>query len=88
MTRTGLLQPTLGPQMMVGVTEIALVERLQRALRRRGKFLRVADSRKQNRWGLGHYCIVGPKGVIDKDVNIEKFARELGLLEPWETLEK
>ena len=73
--------------MMVGVTEIALLERLQRALRRRGRFLRVADSKKQKRWGLGHYYIVGPKGVVDKDVNIEKLARQLGLLDPWETLE-
>lgn len=57
------------------------------SLAKAGGFLRVADSKKQKRWGLGHYYIVGPKGVVDKDVNIEKLARQLGLLDPWETLE-
>jgi hypothetical protein len=60
-----------------GITETALFRRLQRALRKRGMFLRLADSRKQKRWGLGRYYVVGPKGVIDKDVDIEKLARKL-----------
>jgi hypothetical protein len=74
---------------MVGVTEIALFERLQRALRKRGKYLRVADRKKRKRWsGLGHYYIAGPNGVIDKDIDIEKLAREMKLLDPWETVSK
>jgi MFS superfamily sulfate permease-like transporter len=73
---------------MVGVTEIALFERLQRALRRQGKFLNVADSKKQKRWGLGRYYIAGLNVIVDQDVNIEKLAREMNVLEPWETLEK
>jgi hypothetical protein len=67
---------------MVGVTEIALFQRLQRALRRRGKYLHVADSKKRKRWRLGRYY------VIDKDADIEKLARKLNVLEPWETVEK
>jgi hypothetical protein len=74
--------------MMVGVTERALFVRLQRALRKRGKYLRVADSKKQKRWGLGRYYIAEPNGVIEKDINIEKLAREMGALEPRETLER
>jgi hypothetical protein len=58
---------------------MALFERLQRALRKRGMFLRLADGRKQKRWGLGRYYIVGPKGVIDKNVNIKQLARDLKL---------
>jgi hypothetical protein len=73
---------------MVGVTEIALFGRLQRALRRRGKYLHVADSKKRKRWRLGRYYIAGPNGIIDQDVNIEKLARKMKLLESWETVEK
>jgi hypothetical protein len=65
------------PQMTVGISEMALFERLQRALRKRGMFLRLADGRKQERWGLGRYYIVGPKGVIDKNVDIKQLARDL-----------
>lgn len=72
--------------MTVGITEIALFERLQRALRKRGMFLRLADSRKRKRWGLGRYYIAGPNGVIDKDVDLEKLARDLKVSEPRETL--
>jgi hypothetical protein len=71
---------------MVGITEIALFGRLQRALRKRGMFLHVADSKKRQRWGLGRYYIAGPNDVIDKDVNLEKLARKTKLLEPWETV--
>jgi hypothetical protein len=73
---------------MVGVTETALFQRLQRALRRRGKYLHVADSKKRKRWRLGRYYIAGPNGVIDQDVNIERLAREMKVLEPWEMVEK
>ena len=62
--------------MTVGITEMALFKRLQRTLRKRGMFLRLADSRKRKRWGLGRYYIVGPNGVIDKDVDLEKLARD------------
>jgi hypothetical protein len=78
----------VGLILMVGVTEIALFKRLQRALRRRGKYLRVADSKKQKRWGLGRYYIADPNGVIERDIDIEKRAREMGILKLCETVEK
>jgi hypothetical protein len=71
-----------------GITELALFQRLQRALRKRGKCLHVAGSKKRKRWRLGRYYIVGPNGIIDQDVNIEKLARKMKLLEPWETVSK
>ena len=64
--------------MTVGITEMALFERLQRALRKRGMLLRLADNRKQKLWGLGRYYILGAKGVVEKNVDIEELARELG----------
>jgi hypothetical protein len=51
-------------------------------------FLRLADSRKQKLWKLGRYYILGAKGVVEKDVDIEELARELGLLGARETLKK
>jgi hypothetical protein len=71
--------------MTVEIAEMALFERLQRALRKRGMFLRLADSRKQKRWGLGRDYIVGAKGVVNKDIDIHKLARDLKVLEPLQT---
>jgi hypothetical protein len=73
--------------MRIEVTENAVFCRLQRFLPAKGKLLRIANSRKQ-KLGLGRYYTIGAQGVIDTDVNIEKLARELKVLEPWETLEK
>ena len=73
--------------MKIGVTEDAVVKRLQRALLTKGQYLRRADSRKQKRWGLGRYYLLAAKGVADKNVNIEKLAREMKVLKPWEKLE-
>jgi len=72
--------------MGVRVTEVAVVRRLQRALLAEGKYLRTASSRKQKRWGLGRYYLLGAKGVVDKDIDIQKLARDLKLLRPGESL--
>jgi hypothetical protein len=74
--------------MKIGVTEDAVVKRLQRALLTKGQYLRRADSRKQKRWGLGRYYLLDAKGVADKNANIEKLAREMKLMKPWEFVEK
>jgi len=73
--------------MMIQVTEGAVVYRLRRFLPAKGKLLRIANSRKQ-KLGLGRYYTIGVNGVIDKDVDIEKLARKMKLLEPWETVSK
>jgi hypothetical protein len=74
--------------MKIGVTEGALIKRLQRALLPKGQYLRMADSRKQKRWGFGRYYLLDTKGVVDKDVNIERLARQLGVVLPRKTLKK
>ena len=73
--------------MKIGVTEQAVVRRLQRALLTKGQYLRIAESRRQKRWGFGRYYLLDTHGVIDKDVNIERLARQLGVVLPRKTLE-
>jgi hypothetical protein len=79
--------------MEISVTKKAVFRRLQSFLRAKGQYLRSASWGKhlpnvQKREGLGDYYLVGAKGVIEQDVNIEKMARELGVLDPWETLKE
>ena len=71
-----------------GVTEQAVVKRLRRALLNKGQYLHIADGRKQRRWGFGRYYLLDAKGVVDKDVNIERLARQLGVVLPRKTLER
>jgi hypothetical protein len=72
--------------MKITVTERAVFKRLQRYLLTKGKYLRNAKRGKQVCEGLGRYYLVDAKGIVDKDIDIEKMARELALLDPWETL--
>ena len=71
--------------MRIPVTERALTLRLRRALQARGKHLRITTNRKQKALGLGRYYIVGEKGVIDANVDLDELARELGVMQSWET---
>jgi hypothetical protein len=74
--------------MEISVTKKAVVRRLQSFLPSKGQYLRIASRGKPRCEGLGRYYLVGANGVVDKDVDIEKLARELGLLDPWETLKE
>jgi hypothetical protein len=73
--------------MKITVTERAVFKRLQRYLLAKGKHLRNTNRGKQACDGLGRYYLVNAKGIVDRDVDIEKMAREFALLDPWETLE-
>jgi hypothetical protein len=61
------------------VTEKTVVVRLQRFLASKSKHLRIATTTKQKRWGFGRYYLLDANGVVDKNVDIEKLARKLGL---------
>jgi len=74
--------------MKIGLTEQAVVKRLQRALLTKGQYLRIADRRRQKRWGFGRYYLLDTKGVVDKDVNIEQLALKLGVVLPRRMLER
>jgi hypothetical protein len=69
--------------MTVQISKHALMQRLRRALRAGGKHLRTARANKRKL--LGHYYLVGRKELVD-NVDIEKLARELKVLEPWEQI--
>lgn len=64
----------------IPVSERALVQRINRALKPEGKALI-----KQNR---GPYHIRDGKRILEWDVSVVKLAREMELLQPWEGLKE
>ena len=72
--------------MKIQITERALKLRLRRALQAQSKHLRVVTRQAQKASGLGRYYIVDANGLVDPDVDLEKLARELGVMQSWETL--
>lgn len=70
----------------VPITERTIRLRLRRVLQAQGKHLRVATHQKQRELGLGRYYVSDANGVIDPDVDLEQLARELGVMQSWETL--
>ncbi|MGC2078825.1 MAG: hypothetical protein WA728_22905 [Xanthobacteraceae bacterium] len=68
----------------IPINERDVFQRLQRALRAEGKELRIA--RVDKRKIFGKFYLMGPHGLIDTSVDIEKLAREMKLLNPGETL--
>ncbi len=72
--------------MKVPITERTLIVRVRRILRKAGEDLCMATPEQQKAMGLGKYYIVDSKGLIDKNVDIEKIARELKLLQPYENI--
>jgi hypothetical protein len=66
------------------VSERVVFQRLQRALRTRGKELRIARVDKRKRFGK--FYLLGPRGPIETDVDIESLARKMKVLEPSEHL--
>ena len=71
----------------VSVSERAIVARLRRALEKEGKILRKCreDHRDFGELG-GYYCVSSANVVVDKDIPIESWARELGILKPYEVI--
>lgn len=72
--------------MKVPTTKRALIARVRRILRKAGEDLRMATPEQRKAMGLGKYYLVDSKGILDKNVDVEDLARELKLLQPWETL--
>lgn len=63
----------------------ALVKRINRskAMRRDGRHLKSCAARSRDRSDLGAHYIVDARGVVtDRDVDIERVARQLGVLRP------
>lgn len=85
------------PSTRIKITERALFQRVNRRLKQDGEKLCTArsDSAKEQ---LGRFYVVEtgqyarPKraassGVVYTDINLEKLAQKLGVIEPWEELE-
>jgi hypothetical protein len=70
----------------VPITERTVKLRLRRALQAQGKHLRITTKRRQRELGPGRYHIADANSVIDPDVNLEELARNLGVMQSWETL--
>lgn len=82
----------------IKITKRALFQRINRKLKAQGEKLytpRTEAAQKQ----LGEYCVVAtrevvqPKGVVTPGavrvrVDLEKLGRELGVIQPWEEMEK
>jgi hypothetical protein len=67
----------------VTVNRRALLVRLERALKKDGRKIRVDRIGRQTR-----YLLVDTKqnSLVEVDVDLEEFAHRIGVLEPWERL--
>ena len=87
MERRQLLQQ----QEAVKVSEEALLQRLDRVLKKRGLILKKSKAKK-DKAELGEWFIVDTLSttgnfIYKKNVNLEAYARQIGCLEKWERLE-
>jgi len=71
--------------MNVPINERTLIARVRRTLRKAGEDLRISTPEQRKAAGFGKYHLLDSEGIIDKDVDIEVLARELSVLQPWET---
>jgi hypothetical protein len=70
----------------VPVSTRALSQRINRALAKDGKKLVKARSAEIEET-LGSWYIVNGQGVDDCQIDLEEYARELGVLKGWECVE-
>jgi hypothetical protein len=71
----------------VPVSLRALVQRVNRALKKKGRLLKAARGERA-RTEVGDYYLIDVERnfLTDKHVNVEVLGRELGVLQPWEVL--
>ena len=69
------------------ITESAVVQRIRRKLRNTTHMLRKARGERQQ-VDLGHYCIIDANRnvLLWRNVDIEAYARELGVLQAHESV--
>lgn len=73
--------------MKVSVTERALFARVSRHLAKEGTQLKRCSPNTSAHAELGDYFTVRGSAVNSTKVNLDKLARQLGLLRPYERLE-
>jgi hypothetical protein len=67
----------------VPVGRRALIARVDRALTKQGRELRIA-----RRGGMSNFLVIDNDAIADNDADLEKLARKIGVLETWERLAK
>jgi hypothetical protein len=65
----------------VPVNRRALIARVDRALTKQGRELRIA-----RRGGMSNFLVIDNDAIADNDADLEKLARKIGVLETWERL--
>lgn len=75
--------------LLVPISERAVFQRLSRTLEKKGKRLK-SNNRPGPAPDIGNYFIVSLErmSVVKTHVDLEKLARELGVLKPYERVEK
>ena len=68
------------------ITQRVLIARVRRTLRKAGEDLCIATAGQRQAVGVGKYYVIDSRGIIDRNVDLEALARELKVLQPWETL--
>ena len=71
----------------VSVSERATLQRVNRALAYEGKSMKIC--RENSRWfnDLGRYYVVNEFNAVDQHANLEGWARDLGVLKPFEEID-
>jgi hypothetical protein len=69
------------PPATVPVNRRALIARVDRALAKQGRELRIA-----RRGGMSNFLVIDNDAIADNDADLEKLARKIGVLETWERL--
>jgi hypothetical protein len=65
----------------VPVNRRALIARVDRALAKQGRELRIA-----RRGGMSNFVVIHDEAIADNDADLEKLGRKIGVLEPWKRL--
>jgi hypothetical protein len=69
------------PPATVPVNRRALIARVDRALAKQGRELRIA-----RRGGMSNFLVIHEDAIADHEVDLEVLARKVGAMEPWEKL--
>jgi hypothetical protein len=69
------------PPATVPVNRRALIARVDRALIKQGRELRIA-----RRGGMSNFLVIDNDAIADNEVDLEALARKIGAMEPWERL--
>ena len=68
----------------VPITARALIQRVNRHIAHDGQLLKANRGNLHD--GFGSFYLVNQTGVLEKHVDLERFAIKIGVIKTWETL--